>query len=577
MAAEAAAGYDTGARGAPAAATPDPAAPTPGAAPVACERSAETASVAVAARVSALVEAVDGVQQLQTGGLAERVVHQLLADVNVAVRRLQATTARLAGDLQRRHQPAVATGSERDQAQRRTARTLTDELNLAPGEAKRATTTGRHLLDSPLLGAAFDAGTLSAEHAAAIAGALTGIPPDHRPDTEQALVALAATATPQQVATEGRRLAARLDDTRAQQTERARHVRRRANWWQTTDGDLRIDATLSGVDAETVRVALDAATPPPGQHEHRTPDQRRADGLTNLAATSLRAGELPAQHGVRPHVQVIVTLADLRTWTGDATLGSGETITMHQLAGIAQDCIISRTILGLDDAPIAGSIASRTIPAALWRALLVRDRGCTWPHCDAPASWCQVAHGAVPFAAHGALSPDNAALLCGHHHRRFDAGGWNITIDGNTVTYQPDPNRPSAAELARQHTRSNSGHTERSTTRTLRRAPDRDRTLHPLPDRDRTPRDGPDRRTPREGPDPTPRDRPDRRGPDPIPRDRPDGTAAGRDGPGPPRTDSRAVIGPQATAAIGPQTSAATGPATGLATAATGSRTGPAP
>ncbi len=202
-----------------------------------------------------------------------------------------------------------------------------------------------------------------------------------------------------------------------------------------------------------MRVALDAATPAPTGDDARTNEQRRADGLVALGQLSLRAAELPSRHGVRPHVNVTVSLADLRAWTGIATLGSGETVSLEEIGGLLQDCSVSRTVLGLADAPIAGSVASRTVPAALWRALVERDGGCRWSNCDAPAAWCQVAHGEVPFAADGALSLDNAALLCGHHHRRFDRGGWDIAIDGRHVTFSANPDRPSVVELARQHVR----------------------------------------------------------------------------------------------------------------------------
>ncbi len=401
----------------------------------------------------ALTSAVSTVQALDADALGMDSVEHLLGEVTVAIRRLQATQSRLAGVWQQRRSPTAATPEQADDAERRSARFLADELRIPPAEAKRTARTGRRLDLSPLLAAAFDEGALSAQHASAVADALRDIPVEHRGEVERDLVALARTATPQQVAKEGRRRLALLDQDRAALRSRARHTRRRAGWWSTDDGGLRVDATLYGLGAEAVRVALDAATPPPRDGDDRSHEQRRADGLVTLAELSLRAGRLPAQHGVRPHVQVVVSLEDLRTWSGVATLGSGESIALDDIAGLLQDCAFSRTILGLAGAPIAGSVASRTVPAALWRALVARDGGCTWANCDAPPSWCQVAHGEVPFAADGVLAPGNAALLCGHHHRRFDRGGWGIRIAGRDVSYVRDEDRPSASELARRHAR----------------------------------------------------------------------------------------------------------------------------
>jgi len=86
----------------------------------------------------------------------------------------------------------------------------------------------------------------------------------------------------------------------------------------------------------------------------------------------------------------------------------------------------------------------RTVPVGLWRALLVRDGGCTWPGCDAPAAWCDVAHGQTPFAENGRLMPANAALLCRSHHRRFDLGPWTIHVRGDQVTYLRPTAQPRA-------------------------------------------------------------------------------------------------------------------------------------
>ncbi len=388
------------------------------------------------------------VQGVDPDELGVPALERALEDVTGVIRRLQATQTLFVGSLHRRRVLDAPAGEGPDRAERQTARFLADKLHVPPSEAKRTSRTARHLEQAPLVKDRFEAGELSPQHVGAITDALPDIPEELRSSVEADLVALSRTATPGQVAQEGRRRITLADQETAGRRERSRRTRRRAMWRTVEDGGLRVDATLYGLDAETVRVALDAATAPPGNHELRSHDQRRADGLVNLCKVSLGAGELPAQHGVRPHVNVTVSLADLRAWTGVATLGGGETVTMEELGGLLQDCTVSRTILGLRDAPIAGSVGSRTVPAALWRALVDRDRGCTWDNCDAPAAWCQVAHGEVPFAADGRLSPDNAALLCGHHHRRFDRGGWEIRIDGSQVSYHHDPDRPSVRELA---------------------------------------------------------------------------------------------------------------------------------
>jgi hypothetical protein len=77
------------------------------------------------------------------------------------------------------------------------------------------------------------------------------------------------------------------------------------------------------------------------------------------------------------------------------------------------------------------------VPAGLWAALIARDRGCAWPGCDAPPAWCQAAHGNTPYRHDGKLKLSDAALLCLQHHRRFDHDGWELHIEGPTVTFHP--------------------------------------------------------------------------------------------------------------------------------------------
>jgi Domain of unknown function (DUF222)/HNH endonuclease len=64
----------------------------------------------------------------------------------------------------------------------------------------------------------------------------------------------------------------------------------------------------------------------------------------------------------------------------------------------------------------------RLFTGALRRALIARDGGCTFPGCDRPPSWC--GHHIISWIDGGPTSLENAALLCGHHHRVIHAGAW---------------------------------------------------------------------------------------------------------------------------------------------------------
>ena len=82
---------------------------------------------------------------------------------------------------------------------------------------------------------------------------------------------------------------------------------------------------------------------------------------------------------------------------------------------------------------------TRTIPAAIRRALTARDERCRFPGCTARR--CD-AHHIAHWADGGATSLDNLVLLCRRHHRMVHEGGYGISRGWNNVTFvRPDGRR----------------------------------------------------------------------------------------------------------------------------------------
>jgi hypothetical protein len=83
---------------------------------------------------------------------------------------------------------------------------------------------------------------------------------------------------------------------------------------------------------------------------------------------------------------------------------------------------------------------SKSIPPAIRRAVLLRDRGCAWPQCDRPAAHCDIHH--LRHQQHGGeTSVQNCALLCQFHHDVcIHRKGWHLTLypDGTTQARSPD-------------------------------------------------------------------------------------------------------------------------------------------
>ncbi len=84
---------------------------------------------------------------------------------------------------------------------------------------------------------------------------------------------------------------------------------------------------------------------------------------------------------------------------------------------------------------------SAEIPAAIRRAVILRDQHCQWAGgCDQPAAACEV-HHLTHLADGGTTSVRNCGLYCFfHHHIAIHKWGWTVAMhpDGTTTARSPD-------------------------------------------------------------------------------------------------------------------------------------------
>jgi hypothetical protein len=373
---------------------------------------------------------------LDLDALGDPELERLLDDLRVPIVQLEATRAQGLAAMERRAARRAPSGgasaAELEQRRRNAQR-----QRLAPSQAKQIAEAGRAAADNAATGTAFRAGALGAEHARLIGSLLRRVPFDRRAGLEQDLVDLAAGLDPVAFGRRARELVAKQEPEVARRDERLKHERRSVRASDTPDGGFAFSGLLHGTAAETARTAFRAFRRADTPDEHRSSEQRDADAFEQLCEAALRLGDAPTDHGVRPHVIVVVEEPDLTAPNGLVRLAhSGQPATTRSVGHLLDDCVVSRLVRDAAGTPIEASAEVRTVPKGLWRALLVRDGGCTWAGCDAPASWCDVAHGNVAFRHDGRLSPDNAALLCRRHHHRFDSGLFRMVIDGNEVHYE---------------------------------------------------------------------------------------------------------------------------------------------
>jgi hypothetical protein len=220
------------------------------------------------------------------------------------------------------------------------------------------------------------------------------------------------------------------------------HARRELRISPKAGGMFGVQGDLDAEGGATVLTALDAlSAPDPAGAEPRTPAQRRADALVELARRALDAGDLPERGGERPHVAVTVPFETLLDQVGapGADLDWGGMLTGETARRLLCDCKVHRVIIKGASLPIDVGRATRTIPAALRRALVIRDRGCAFPGCDRPAAWCD-AHHLIHWSTGGATCLENCVLLCSSHHRMVHEGGWGLrrARGGRLLVRPPD-------------------------------------------------------------------------------------------------------------------------------------------
>ena len=143
----------------------------------------------------------------------------------------------------------------------------------------------------------------------------------------------------------------------------------------------------------------------------RTSGQRRADALVEMATRSRTA---PAE-GIRP-APLFSVFVGYETLHGRiCELENGTVLHPSALDPWMDSAYFERAIFRLGNR-IDVSVRSRFFSGGTRRAIELRDRMCTHPHCYEPAESCQVDH-IETYADGGLTTQDNARLLCGFHNR----------------------------------------------------------------------------------------------------------------------------------------------------------------
>jgi hypothetical protein len=275
------------------------------------------------------------------------------------------------------------------------------------GTARRAVEVAERVAATPVVATALSAGTVTTAQAAELVRAA-----DLPVAAQEQLIGRAPRIPVEQLAREVAR--ARLDHGVGDpEVPSSVSISRTAT-------NLRIDAVLDAEGGEVVEQAIDVAVDRLGLPSDVPYPQRRALGLVAACRYFLEHVDVPGQArtGGRPHLLAVLELETLLAETGgSARLESGTIIRGEVARRLACDAGVSRVITNGRSEPLDVGRTTRSVPAALARAVIVRDQHCTHPDCHAPPWACEI-HHIVHWALGGSTSLENLRLLCWFHHQR---------------------------------------------------------------------------------------------------------------------------------------------------------------
>lgn len=313
-------------------------------------------------------------------------------------------------------------------------RSQADQSHKAAGRLARTATRLRAL---PVLSSAFSAGDVSSGQVDAVMGMVEErhleLFAEHEAELVPTLVGLPVPVTVQVLRAWVGRAEALVDQPEEAEPVRSLHAS------TTLGGRVELSGSLDADSGQVLTTALRMATTTDVEGEaSRTPAERRADALADICRyyldtqCSVRGG----RH--RPHLNVVVDLADLEAGAGGRYV-DGTPLSGTSVSTLLCDSALHRLITKNRSTILDYGVSTRTIPAPLWNALVLRDLICRFPGCDRPAQWGE-GHHVVWVEWGGETKLGNLVLLCSRHHHRLHRPGWQAKLhpDGVFEVTAPD-------------------------------------------------------------------------------------------------------------------------------------------
>lgn len=307
---------------------------------------------------------------------------------------------------------------------------LARTCRLPKGLARRIVRRGRHLRHLPVMAEALEAGAVTTSHVDAVVAV-------RRPGTEEilerdeAVLVKQATRLPFEHFVKAVAYWDQLaDPDGSEEAAEERRTRRDVYLEASINGMYLGSMTLDPISgsivagelgriedeffkADWARAKAERGGNPSVEELWRTPAQRRADALVEMAA---RSAVVQPEGVRRPPAPLFSVLVDWTTLSGRVCeLAEGIVVSPGELVPWLSVADLERAVME-PSGRIEVSPTQRLFTGATRRAIELRDRECVHAFCDVPGARCQADH-MLPWGHGGKTTQENGRLLCGFHNR----------------------------------------------------------------------------------------------------------------------------------------------------------------
>lgn len=150
-----------------------------------------------------------------------------------------------------------------------------------------------------------------------------------------------------------------------------------------------------------------------------------------------------------PYALVVTAKAeDLANGTGHGTTGADNPIPIKELMTDGLNGSVFFHLMTAKAKTMQVATEQRFANRKQLAVITARDRGCTFPGCDAPPGWCDANH-VYPWARGGKTEVNNLALLCSYHHHLLDRSDWDtkMLLDGRPAYIPPAAKDPALTPI----------------------------------------------------------------------------------------------------------------------------------